>query len=75
MTKEEVLDFVPILRQALEALMLQPRAGDAVWTTEQAAHRVMAKRALRRALEALQNGLLEVLEIVEDGRQEVEYGR
>ena len=75
MTKEEVLDFVPILRQALEWLMLQPRAGDAVWTPEQAAKRAVAKRALRRALEALQNGLLEVLEIVEDGRQEVEYGR
>jgi len=55
--------------------MLQPRAGDAVWTPEQAAKRAVAKRALRRALEALQNGLLEVLEIVEDGRQEVEYGR
>ena len=69
MTSTETYELLFTLQLALDALMLQPWAGDAAWTSEQSMQRVMAKRALRRALDALQSGKLEIV-----SRQEVDNG-
>lgn len=70
MTSTETYELLFTLQLALDALMLQPRGGITAWTSEQSMQRVMAKRALRRALDALLSGKLEIAE----RRQEVDNG-
>lgn len=43
-------DVRAVLEQALDALMLQPRAGVSSWSRTAAYRRVAAKRAIRRLL-------------------------